>query len=250
MSRTLIVATALLILTTACKDDAKETPPVDLPTSTDIPAGYDPATAYAVDLDPTTLSADVTNPLYPLPVGAKWVFRAETDEGLERTEVVVEAATRTVFGADARVVRDTVWLDGELIEDTYDWYAQDAAGNVWYLGEETAEYEDGEVTSTAGSWEAGVSGALPGVVMLAQPKVEDTYRQEFLVGEAEDVASVVAKDVSVEISAGSYSGCLKTLDTSTLERSLLEHKYYCPGVGVVLTEEDDVRDELVEVTGL
>jgi hypothetical protein len=215
-----------------------------------VPAPYQPGSAYAPDVDPAALSPQVTNPRFPAPVGATWVYEAETDDGLERDEVSVEAGTRTVNGASARVVRDTVYLDGAMIEDTWDWYAQDDAGHVWYLGEDTYEYEDGQVVCSCGAWEWGEDGALPGVVMLAEPAVGDVYRQEYLAGEAEDYAEVVAVEVDVEVAAGAFSGCIKTRDRSAIDPALDELKYYCPDVGTVLVEEGDVRVELIEYSGL
>jgi hypothetical protein len=214
------------------------------------PAPFDPGDTYDPDVDAADLSPEIGNSLLPWPVGATWSYQAETDEGLEVIEIAVEAETRAVWGATARVVRDTVYLDDEMIEDTWDWYAQDSIGHVWYLGEETYEYEGGVVVCMCGAWEAGVDGALPGVVMLAAPEVGDVYRQEYLVGEAEDVAEVVALDVTVTVPAGTFEGCVKTRDRSAIDPELDEYKYYCPGVGNVLTEEDDVRVELIEYSGL
>ncbi|MGH2697387.1 MAG: hypothetical protein ACRDIW_10400, partial [Actinomycetota bacterium] len=116
----------------------------------------------------------------------------------------------------------------------FDWFAQDRWGNVWYFGEETAEYEDGEVVSRAGSWEAGVDGAHPGVVMLADPGVGDRYRQEFYEGEAEDMARVRATGDSIAVPAGTFQDVLVTEDWTPLEPDVLEHKIYAPEVGVVL----------------
>ena len=130
-------------------------------------------------------SADITNPYFPLIVGSTSVFEGTTDEGFEHIEVMVLNQTKTILGVSCRVVHDVVQIDGEVVEDTYDWYAQDLDGNVWYMGEDSSEIENGVVVSKDGSWEAGVDGALPGIVMLADPKVSDTgYRQEFLAGEA------------------------------------------------------------------
>ena len=214
------------------------------------PAPFDESTDYDPDVEAASLSASVTNDLFPLPVGASWIYEAESDEGLERIEVSVESGTYSVWGVDARVVSDTAYLDDELIEDTDDWFAQDEAGNVWYLGEETAEYEAGEVVTTEGSWESGVDDALPGVNMLGDPQVGDTYRQEYLVDEAEDYATVVSLDEEVTVPAGTFTGCLKTHDQSAIDPELDEYKYYCPGVGTVLVEEGDVREELIEYSGL
>jgi hypothetical protein len=216
-------------------------------TSNGLPAPFEPEQPYAPDVSADELSMNVTHPLFPLPVGARWVYEAQTDEGVERIEVTVMTETRAVYGADARIVRDTSFLDGVMAEDTRDWFAQDADGHVWYLGEDTAEYEDGVAVSTAGSWEAGMGGAL---TMPGEPKVGDIYRQEYLQGEAEDYAEVVSTSETVTVPAGSFSGCVKTRDRSAIEPGLDEFKYYCPSVGNVLVEEGDVRVELIEYSGL
>jgi hypothetical protein len=146
-------------------------------------------------------------------------------------------------------VRDTVTLDGELIEDTFDWFAQDIDGNVWYLGEDTKEYENGEVVTTEGSWEAGVDGAEAGIVMLANPQVGDAYRQEWYPGHAEDVAEVVSLNEEVTVPFGTFTNCLQTRDFSTLEPELNEFKYYCTSVGAVTLEvviDSGERVELID----
>ena len=215
-----------------------------------LPAPFDPDREYEPDVDAADLSPEISNPLLPFPVGATWSYQAETDEGLEVIEIVVEVDTFAVWGADARVVRDTVFVADEMVEDTWDWYAQDARGHVWYLGEETYEYENGEVVCECGAWEAGVDGALPGIVMLADPQPGDTYRQEFYEGEAEDYAEIVELDVTVTVPAGTFDGCITTRDLSAIDPGLDEYKYYCPGVGNVLVEEGDVRVELIAYSGL
>jgi hypothetical protein len=215
-----------------------------------VPAPFDPDQPYQPRVVPRDLSPDITHPFFPAPVGATWVFEGEVEEGTERIEIEVEADTKEVWGAEARVVRDTVFLDGEMVEDTRDWFAQDADGNVWYMGEDTAEYEDGEIVNTDGSWEAGIDGALPGVIMLADPQVGDSYRQEYYEGEAEDIGEVVGLARSAEVPAGSWTGCVEIQDGSVLEPDLMEFKYYCEGVGVVLEEEEDTRIELISYDDL
>ena len=106
--------------------------------------------------------------------------------------VVTTATKKLANGVTARVVRDTARSKGQIIEDTVDWYAQDSEGNVWYMGEDTAEFEKGKIVSRAGSWEAGVEGALPGIMLPAQPQVGQKYRQEYKKGEAEDNGEVLA----------------------------------------------------------
>ena len=159
--------------------------------------------------------------------------------------------TREVFGIETRVVHDVVTEDGALVEDTFDWYAQDADGNVWYFGEETKEFEDGKVATTAGSWEAGVDGAQPGVLVPADPEVGMTYRQEYLEGEAEDAAAVLSLDEQAEVPFGRFDGVLMTKEWTPLEPEILEHKFYARGVGMVLElaiSGGSDREELVEHT--
>lgn len=187
---------------------------------------------YAPHLDAESVAATIDNAYYPLIAGSEWRYESQTDEGLEEIVVRVTDETRIVMGIDAVVVRDTVRLDGELIEDTYDWFVQDTDGNVWYLGEDTTSFEDG-ATSTEGSWEAGVRGALPGIVMPANAAVGDAYRQEFCGGEAEDMMMIVAIDGAVTVAAGSYEAVVTTNDWTPLEPDIVEAKDYAPGVGLI-----------------
>ena len=167
--------------------------------------------------------------------GSKWVYRETDAEGHEQqVEVTVTAETKKILGIDATVVHDVVSEDGQLIEDTYDWYGQDKAGNIWYLGEDTKEYEDGKVVSTEGSWEAGVDGAQAGILLPANPEVGMTYRQEYYAGEAEDNGEILSLDERVEVPFGSFEHVLMTKDTTPLEPKVLEHKFYAKGVGPVL----------------
>jgi hypothetical protein len=195
-----------------------------------------PQASEPVDLNPADFSTTVDNPYFPLPVGARWVVRVTDQEGTVQNQVitVTDQTKRIANGVEARVVHDVVREDGEPVEITYDWYAQDSDGNVWYFGEDTAEYADGKVSSTKGSWEAGVGGARPGIVMLAQPTVGESYHQEYFEGEAEDIGTVVALDESVSVPYGSFDRVLVTEDTTPLEPQILEHKFYAPGIGVVL----------------
>lgn len=207
--------------------------------------------AYSVALDPADFVARIDNPLLPLLPGSRWVYEGESDGEVERIEVVVTNETRVVMGITATVVRDTVSVGGEVVEDTWDWFAQDADGNVWYLGEDTAEYENGEVVSTAGAWEAGVDGALPGIVMKAQPQIGDAYRQEYYEGEAEDMAEVVRTGVTETVPYGSFAGLVVIEEWTPLEASVVEEKYYAEGIGVVLevvVRGGSGRVELVEYT--
>ena len=194
-----------------------------------------PQDGEPVELDPADFVARVDNPYWPMLPGSRWVYRESDADGTEmRVEVTVTERTKRILGIDATVVHDVVTEDGELVEDTYDWYAQDTAGNVWYLGEATKEYEHGKVVTTAGSWEAGVDGAQAGVVMPAKPRVGLAYRQEHYAGEAEDRGRVLSLDERVEVPFGSFDGVVMTKDWTPLEPDVLEHKFYARGVGPVL----------------
>ena len=178
----------------------------------------------------------IDNPYMPLAPGSRWVYReTATDGRAQRVVVKVTRRTRLIAnGVRARVVRDTVTERGRLVEDTFDWYAQDRRGTVWYLGEDTKEYENGRVVSTAGSWEAGVDGARPGIVMPARPRPGLTYRQENRPGAAEDRARVLSADEQAEVPAGHFERVVLTKDWNPLEPKVLEYKLYAPGVGLVL----------------
>jgi hypothetical protein len=217
-------------------------------TATTLPQGSEP-----VDLDPADFTSEIDHPYWPMRPGAKWVYRETNAEGGElRVEVTVTEETRDILGIDARVVHDVVTEDGRLKEDTYDWYAQDERGNLWYLGEDTKEYEGGKVTSTEGSWEAGVDGAEAGVILPAQPEVGMAYRQEHYEGHAEDAAEVLSVDERASVPYGSFGHVLMTRDYNLLEPRLLEHKFYAKGVGPVLAltvAGGADREELLRFTG-
>ena len=188
----------------------------------------------------------IDNPFFPLPPGAHFEFRGETPDGVELTNTDVETGTRVVDGVVATVVHDVLTRDGGLIEDTHDWYAQDTDGNVWYLGEDTKEYDGhGNLLGTTGSWEAGIGGAEAGIQMLAHPEKGLSYRQEYLAGVAEDEARVTDLSGFATVPTGSYSGLLVTLEWTQLEPGARESKSYAPGVGLVLEEGKKERVELV-----
>jgi hypothetical protein len=207
--------------------------------------------AYAPRIRPADFGGPVDNPYFPLAPGSRWVYEERKAEGDERTVVEVTRDTKTILGITAVVVHDTVTKDGNVKEDTFDWYAQDRRGNVWYLGEDTKEYENGAVVSTKGSWEAGVQGAQAGIIMKARPEPGAPYRQEYFKGQAEDFGQVLSTSESVTVPAGAFRDVVKTKDFTPLEPKLFEHKYYAPGVGVVqevTVKGGSGRVELVEFT--
>lgn len=232
MRSQILFPSLLLIIAAGCSSD---------PTSPD----YDPEL-------PAAWAPAVTNPLFPLVPGMVLEYEGTTDEGVEVTRVEVLSETRVIQGVTAMVVKDQVYLDGELVEDTRDWFAQDADGNVWYLGEDTKELENGVVVSTEGSWEWGVDGALPGIIMWADPAehVGEAYRQEFYEAEAEDWGKVLTTSEAVSVPQGPFSNCVKILEWNGLESGSEEYKFYCPQVGMVLetAPSGERRLELVSRT--
>ena len=209
------------------------------------------------DYDPGVTAADfiagIDNEWLPLVPGARWVYEAATDEGLERIEVVVLPDTRDIEGVTATVVRDTVTLDGRLVEDTYDWFAEDRAGNVWYLGEDSCEFDAAErCVDRSGSWEWGVDGALPGIVMWADPVANGTaYFQEFYWREAVDEAAVIDAGRNVTVPAGTWEDTITTREWTRLDRTVEEEATYVRGIGPILKEvtkgsETGQAEQLIE----
>ena len=212
-----------------------------------------PTASEVVELDPADFTTEIDNPYWPMKVGSKWSYRETDSEGTEqRVEVTVTNKTKKIAnGVIARVVRDEVTEDGVPVEVTDDWYAQDSQGNIWYLGEATTEYEDGEPVSTEGSFEAGKDGAQAGVLVPAEPTVGMKYRQEYYKGEAEDRGEIVSIGEQVEVPAGHYRNVLMTKDTNPLEPKILEFKFYARGVGPVLAisvSGSSDREELIRYT--
>ncbi|HEY8179365.1 MAG TPA: hypothetical protein VIH33_03110 [Candidatus Limnocylindria bacterium] len=187
-------------------------------------------------IDPAQFSDVITNPYFPLKPGTTYVLEGVRDDAPMRAEVVVTSETKTILGVRCVVVRDTVTSNGALVEGTTDWYAQKANGDVWYFGEDTKEYENGLVSSTHGSWEAGVDNAQAGIIMKADPQVGDTYRQEYRPGEAEDMAEVLRFDPSIDVPAGTFRQILVTEDTDPLNPDKIDTKYFAPNVGLVYTK--------------
>ena len=186
---------------------------------------------YNPKVEPTQFTDKITNPYFPLTPGTVMVYQGTRDGVPLRIELTVTSDTKVILGVRCIVVRDIV--TGALEERTSDWYAQDASGNVWYFGEDTKEYVNGVVTSTAGSWEAGVDGALPGIIMKANQVQGDAYRQEYRPTVAEDVAMIKQVNTTAQIPGKNYSNVLVTNDRDLLDLTKDEDKYFAPGVGLV-----------------
>ena len=210
--------------------------------------GFRPA-AYHPQINPAEFTTTIDNPFYPLVPGTTFKFAEKVANApiTNEVEVTVTHDTRTIMGVKCVVVRDTVTEKGVLTEDTYDWFAQHKDGTVWYFGEAVKEYGVAGKVGTAGSWEAGVNGAQPGIVMPGQPTPGEPMRQGYLRGEEEDMVQIMATDETVKVPFGTYSGCARTKDWSMLE-SGSEKKWYAKGIGFIRSESVDDEVELVSVT--
>jgi hypothetical protein len=239
----LTVITALLVATTAACGGGT-TKSASPPAASPLPQGSKP-----FKVDPADFTTNIDNRYWPMKPGSHWVYRETNAAGdVQRNDVVVTNKTKTIDGIDAVVVHDTVKLGGQLTEDTFDWYAQDSEGNLWYLGEDTTEYENGKPKTTEGSWEAGVDGALPGIIMPANPQVGMTYREEYYKGHAEDGASIISTDALAKVPYGRFEHGVQTRNFSGIEPDVIEEKIYAQGVGVVLeitVSGGSDRDELL-----
>lgn len=195
------------------------------------PAPYDPV------IDPANFVVGITNPYTPFPPGAFRVYEKRTAEGVERIRVEVLPETRMIQGVTVTTLRDTVTLNGTLIEDTKDWLAQDRQGNVWYFGEIVQNFENGLLANLDGSFESGQNGAKAGFWSKAMPQIGEVFRQEWALGNAEDIVEVVsldARDTVVPFSQNGTGPVLKTQDTTPLSPGAVEYKYYVPGIGFAL----------------
>jgi hypothetical protein len=204
---------------------------------------------YNPEINPADFTTKITNTYFSLPVGKKMVYQAKTEDGVETIEVLITGKTKSVMGVETLIFWDRVWLNGELIEDTRDYLAQDKEGNVWYFGEDVDNYENGKLKDHDGAWLAGVDGAKPGIWMKASPRVGNSYRQEYYLGKAEDMAKVLATNETVSVPYGTFTNCVKTFDWSPVSAHKA-NKYYCPQVGGSVLEVDlatGQRMELVDV---
>jgi len=197
------------------------------------------ASAATPTFDPANFDHPQQNDYFPLEPGTVTRFRGVDDGKHFKERVLVTHKTKKIQGVDATVLLDVLRrADGTVAEKTHDWYAADNDGNVWYLGEDTATYDrDGTLRSRGGSWEAGVRGAMAGLIMPADPKPADAYRQEYWPGHAEDQGWVVAVHEKKRVPSGSYDDVVRTYEWSRLEPGVIGLKFYAPGVGPIIDRE-------------
>lgn len=248
MTRSVASICAALLLIAGCSADHVNAPRAVAPMA----SGPMDMKVEGPSLPPSSTGwvSGLSNPYLGFEAGRVFNYRAETAEGLETTVVEVTSDTKVIQGVVTTVVHDRVSLNGSLIEDTFDWYAQDTDGTVWYFGEDSKQIDHDAVVGTEGSWEAGVNGAQAGIAMLADPKVGVRYSQEFSAGVAEDMARIQSLSRPAHVPYGSFDNCLVTLESTPLDKQVREYKFYARGVGLVLTTEDQgtLRDELVSVS--
>ncbi len=213
------------------------------------------------DFDVSNFGTPIGNNYFPRDLSTTYVYEAEDEDGFIRNTIYISKKTKSIMGVRSTVIYDVewIWVEEEdnwfKLEETEDWHAWDNYGNFWYFGEDTVEYlydddwnPDG--TSTEGSWKAGVDGALPGIILLADPEPGDCVLQEYYEDEAEDVGKVLRLNATVSVELGDYEDCLEMKEWTALEPGNVEHKYYAPGEGLVYIKElkeKTVEVELVEV---
>lgn len=187
-----------------------------------------PASDFATTID---------NPWFPLVKGRSWVSTGVKEGKPTVDTYTVTGQNKQIIGVTCSVIRDRLTVHGKVAEATWDWYAQDKQGNVWYLGEDTKEYDAaGNVTSTAGTWQTGVNGGGAGIFMPANPQVGMGGYQEYLTGQALDQYKVVSMNASVKVPYGSFNNALQTSETTALEPGVQDAKYYVKGIGQVAEE--------------
>ena len=189
---------------------------------------------YAPVIEPANFGTVVDNPYFPLIPGTTLIYESQTPAGLERHGFTVTHNTVQILGVTCVQIHNPVTLNGQLTGDTLDYFAQDKAGNVWFFKDDSEDLLNGRVVGLGGPWTAGLNGASPGIQAEAHPAIGDFYRQNFLLGTAEDVARVLSLDSTVTVPAGTFQHCVEIEERTGLDPSALEHKFYCRGVGLTL----------------
>src|SRR5262249_55868501 len=186
------------------------------------------------DINPADFTTQIDNPFLPLIPGTTFILKGLKEGSKLRDRFAVTDRTIVIDGVTCVVVHDKVFVQDVLQEDTFDYFAQDKDGNVWYFGEDTKELDTrGRVVTTEGTWRAGVNGARPGIIMEAHPKVGDHYFQENAAPIAQDEAIVLNLHEIVAVPVGRFTNCLQTKEFTQLEPGNIEHKFYARRVGFI-----------------
>jgi membrane-associated phospholipid phosphatase len=240
---------ALAVMSVACSSSSSEPSSTRSSQDPEVTAATNSKSAdtYQPNIDPADFVSRIDNPYFPLIPGTVFHLRGETEDGVETEAITVTECTKEVMGVRTTVINDVVKVDGKVVEATLDWYAQDVDGNVWYFGEDTAEYENGKIINRHGAWEAGVDGAQPGIIMSADPQVLDSYRQEYYEGEAEDMFWVVGTGESLSVPLGEFDDVVRVLEFNPLEPRVVVEKRYAPGIGLLVERALSGGKENVEL---
>jgi hypothetical protein len=223
-------------------------------TSTGSASSLAPASGtYSPRIDPASFVDVVNNRYFPLKPGTGFHYRGVAEDGKtpQSDDMVVTRQTKKILSVKCTVVSDIVSSGGKQIERTFDWYAQDKYGNVWYMGEDTRELEDGRFVKADDSWEAGVNGAQPGIIMPGDPQPDGSYRQEYYPGHAEDQARILGSGGALTVPAGSFSQTLLTEETAPeLDPGVAERKYYVAGLGDVKEQTVSGNHEQIQLVSV
>lgn len=197
----------------------------------------------------------ITNQYFPLTPGDSFFYEVISvdagDSTVEHVTIAVTSDIKVITGISCEVIHDVVITNDTITEDTYDWYAQDIYGNVWYFGEDTKKLRDDGTYSSEGSFQNGVDGAVAGIIMPGNPDkyIGETYRQEHYVGHAQDKGTILSTDETVTIGLGTFTNCVKTLETTPLDPGVDEYKWYAPGLGHIKSVIEVGGDEQEELVG-
>ena len=203
-------------------------------TQADASPGGGSSVSYEPVLSPANFVGVIDNPYFPLPVGRTLIYRGIKDGQSMVDTVTVTNQTKVIEGITATAVSDVSTHESTVLEKTTDWYAQDATGTVWYLGEDTSAFNPNGTVDTSGSWQSGVNDGEPGIIMESNSQIPDAYRQEYAAGNAEDTAWIVNTSGSITIPLGRVHNVLTSLEFARIEPGVIDQKIYAPGLGIAV----------------
>lgn len=245
-----VAAAMLAVLGAGCGSSSNSSSPTTA-NSTSAPSAAPVHGSYSPSIDPGDFVSTIDNRYFPLKPGTSFHYKGVAEDGKtpQADDMAVTSQTKTILGVKCTVIRDTVSSRGRLIERTFDWYAQDKAGNVWYMGEDAREVKGGRLVKVDDSWEGGKNGAKPGIIMPGNPQPGDEYRQEYYPRFALDQARVLGSGGSITVPAGTYKSTLLTEETSPIDPAR-ERKYYVAGVGDIKEQTVAGNHELIRLISI
>ncbi|TSE15939.1 hypothetical protein B1A87_008525 [Arthrobacter sp. KBS0703] len=209
------------------------------------------ASEYNPQIKPADFTTNITNKYFALPAGKKMTYESTDLRGItERIEIEILNESKVIEDVETAIYLDKVYSNGQLVEETRDYLAQHKNGDVWYFGEDVNNFFNGNLLNHSGSFIHGKDGAKAGIWMKAEQRVGDSYRQEYYLGQAEDMRDTLATGLTVSTKSGKYTDCVKVYDWTPLEKNSREHKYYCPKVSSLVLIEDLETGQRSELTNL